>query len=747
MIVRRQISIMALGLVATCTGVFLGTVAWQNQKLRVESRQVLMQTVEDQVENLALSAYETVVSTEARNQRRLDHSLAVARSVVDGGGGIDVGTGEVEWKAVNQVTREETRVVLPPLRWGGEVLAANWDRAVPTPLVDEVMRLTREYCTVFQRINESGDMLRVATSVTLADGTRAVGTFIPARQPDGTENPVIREVLAGRTFRGRAMVVGEWHATAYEPVWDASRTRVVGMVYVGLGLRDINRELMSSLKSIRIGKTGYIYVLGAQGADRGRYVLSHENKRDGEVILDARDADGRLFIQSIVEKALAAPSGQAAMERYPWKNEGELEARVKVAAFAYFAPYDWVIAAGAYEDDFSDVVGTMEASQAKLLQTVAWVAGVMGLLGLVVGGWLARRIERPLARVADQLRAASAQLGESSGHLTSAGQDMADGASRQAASVEETSASLEEMSSMIRRNAESAGAAKSLAGEARQAADRGVSEVGQLQSAMTGIQASGGEISKIIKTINEIAFQTNILALNAAVEAARAGEAGMGFAVVANEVRSLAQRSAEAARDTAGKIEAAIASTALGVEAGDRVSKVLVEIREGVCRVDEIAAEVATASQEQSQGIVQINLALSEIDKITQSSAASSEEVAASAQELQAQAGSMRTSVGELQGMLTSTEGSAVGHEVLGGVAAREVGGRVSLMGRGTKRGGGEEGREEGEEQEQEQEQEREREREADRGHGKGEKVRTRGGVGLARIPMTAEASLSGKEP
>jgi methyl-accepting chemotaxis protein len=169
-----------------------------------------------------------------------------------------------------------------------------------------------------------------------------------------------------------------------------------------------------------------------------------------------------------------------------------------------------------------------------------------------------------------------------------------------------------------------------------------------MSSAMQSIKASSDDIAKIIKTIDEIAFQTNILALNAAVEAARAGEAGMGFAVVADEVRNLAQRSAQAAKETAAKIEGAISNTAQGVQISSQVAEVLNEIVSKVRQVDELIAEVSGASREQTQGITQINVAVGQMDKITQSNAASAEESAAAAQELNAQAFAMKKSVSEL---------------------------------------------------------------------------------------------------
>ena len=169
-----------------------------------------------------------------------------------------------------------------------------------------------------------------------------------------------------------------------------------------------------------------------------------------------------------------------------------------------------------------------------------------------------------------------------------------------------------------------------------------------MAAAMEAIKVSSDDIAKIIKTIDEIAFQTNILALNAAVEAARAGEAGMGFAVVADEVRNLAQRCAQAAKETAGKIEGAIAKTGQGVDISSKVAAALNEIVTKVRQVDELVSEVASASREQTDGITQINTAVGQMDKVTQSNAANAEESAAAAEELNSQAGIMKQSVAEL---------------------------------------------------------------------------------------------------
>ncbi|MES2695730.1 MAG: methyl-accepting chemotaxis protein, partial [Verrucomicrobiota bacterium] len=226
------------------------------------------------------------------------------------------------------------------------------------------------------------------------------------------------------------------------------------------------------------------------------------------------------------------------------------------------------------------------------------------------------------------------------------------GSSEQAASLEEASASLEEMASMTKRNADSAQTAKDLSAQTRTSADTGAAHMDEMRRAMDAIKASSDDIAKIIKTIDEIAFQTNILALNAAVEAARAGEAGMGFAVVAEEVRRLAQRSAESAKETAAKIEDAILKSEHGVTISGSVAQSLSDIVTKAREVDTLVAEIAHASREQSQGIDQLNVTVGQMDKVTQSNAGTAEETAAAAEELTAQAASMRTAVDHLEILL-----------------------------------------------------------------------------------------------
>ena len=271
------------------------------------------------------------------------------------------------------------------------------------------------------------------------------------------------------------------------------------------------------------------------------------------------------------------------------------------------------------------------------------------LVGLAVGWVIIRTTSAVLRQVTQALNEGAEQAAAAAGQVSAASQSLAQGTSEQAASLEETSSSLEELSSMTKRNAASASSAKALSGETRLAAEAGDNDMTAMRQAMDAIKTSSSDIGKIIKTIDEIAFQTNILALNAAVEAARAGEAGAGFAVVAEEVRALAQRSANSAKETAAKIEVAIQNGEQGALVSSKVAQSLGVIVEKARKVDELVAEIATASSEQNQGIAQINTAVGQMDKVTQSNAGSAEETAAAAEELNAQSVSLKEAVGELQ--------------------------------------------------------------------------------------------------
>lgn len=238
--------------------------------------------------------------------------------------------------------------------------------------------------------------------------------------------------------------------------------------------------------------------------------------------------------------------------------------------------------------------------------------------------------------------AASGQVAAASDQISSGSQSLAEGTSEQASSLEEVSASLQELASMTRQNATNAQEAQELSEGARKSASQGVEQMQHLSEAIDRIKTSSDSTAKIVKTIDEIAFQTNLLALNAAVEAARAGDAGKGFAVVAEEVRNLAMRSAEAAKNTAALIEEAVKNADGGVSINSEVLVKLTEINEQVVKVGAVLTEVALASDQQSQGVDQITTAMEQMNGVTQQAAANSEESAATAAELNSQADRMR---------------------------------------------------------------------------------------------------------
>jgi methyl-accepting chemotaxis protein len=315
---------------------------------------------------------------------------------------------------------------------------------------------------------------------------------------------------------------------------------------------------------------------------------------------------------------------------------------------------------GAYRELLQGLNDTLDAviepvnESADVLEKVA----ARDLTHRVNGNYLGdhAKIKNALNMALDNLEEVLAQTAAGSEQVTSAAtqiangsQALAQGASEQASSLEEVSSSLEEMASMTRQNADNSNQGKLLAGESQQSSLRGNEAMHRMADAIGKIKASSDATAKIVKTIDEIAFQTNLLALNAAVEAARAGEAGKGFAVVAEEVRNLAQRSAEAAKNTADMIEESVKNADGGVKITDEVASILNEIGEGSRKVNDLVAEIAAACGEQSKGIEQINLAVTQLDKVTQQNAANSEESASAAEELNGQAASLSQTVAQFK--------------------------------------------------------------------------------------------------
>jgi methyl-accepting chemotaxis protein len=419
-------------------------------------------------------------------------------------------------------------------------------------------------------------------------------------------------------------------------------------------IKACQRTLMIESLNGEDRKRQYSNVDAARGVYKNAFTKFEEIKKSAELekmwkefvtaVGEWRDANDRFF--QLSDQYEKAPANSTTKDELYAKlyNLGMGEGRTKQeAAVKYLSDMISIINSQA---EATTRQAVSDASRSNTIMAATIICGVLGaiLLGIV----LALSITRPINRIVKALSEGAEQVGSASEQVAGASQSLAEGASEQASSLEETSSSLEEMSSMTKQNAENAKQANILAADASGAADRGSEAMNGMANAMQEIKKSSDETAKIIKVIDEIAFQTNLLALNAAVEAARAGEAGKGFAVVAEEVRNLAQRSAEAAKNTSALIEGSQKNAENGVRSTEELVGILNEITDSIKKVSALVGEVSAASDEQAQGIGQVNTAVAQMDQVTQQNASSAEESSSASEELAAQGQQMQEIVADL---------------------------------------------------------------------------------------------------
>jgi methyl-accepting chemotaxis protein len=439
-----------------------------------------------------------------------------------------------------------------------------------------------------------------------------------------------------------------------------------------LPLEEAQKQALARLKAMRYGKDGYFTII-----DSHPTVLMHPIKAElnGKDVSDFKDANGTYLYKDIVR--LAKQTGEGWIE-YVWPKPGHPDQKLvfpKGAYFLSYQPWDWTFITGVYMDDFSDAF-------VQDLWRAGLILGAIGILLTAIVLLLIRSIERSiggepeyaatvaagiasgdlavtvatrsddrssllyamksmhasLARIVSEVHGGTHAIASASAQIAAGNLELSSRTEQQASSLQETASSMEELTSTVKQNADNARQANQLAESASAIAARGGAVVGEVVDTMTSINEASKKIVDIIGVIDGIAFQTNILALNAAVEAARAGEQGRGFAVVATEVRSLAQRSAAAAKEIKALIGDSVEKVDAGAKLVDQAGATMDDIVDSVRRVTDIMGEISAATQEQTLGIEQINLAISQMDAVTQQNAALVEEAAAASESMQDQA-------------------------------------------------------------------------------------------------------------
>ena len=376
-----KIILLGAGSVFITAAALVTLVIWQSGAFGELAQKEVEKLINADLDHITRGVYNLIKTEHDAVMEQINGTMNFLKHELTNAGGLDLSREVITWKTINQFTGGTSEICLPEFTLGGRQLGANTDSVIETPLLDLIVKLAGGSATIFQRMNETGDMLRVATTVKTNGGKRAIGTYIPAVNPDGTANQVIDSILKYGAYQGSAFVVNERYLTAYESIKDNSGY-ISGMLYVGRRQKSAESRIREAILKTGVGKTGYVYIIDGSNENKGRYIISKNGKRDGENIFDATDDDGNFIIRSIISRAIKLGPGEMTTIKYCWQNPDDPGSHKKIARLAYFAPWDWVIGVSIYEDELQNYKNVLNEGRA-LMTNVMWIAGLF--IALIVG--------------------------------------------------------------------------------------------------------------------------------------------------------------------------------------------------------------------------------------------------------------------------------------------------------------------------------------------------------------------------